>query len=291
MSSAGERELRLGTRGSALAMAQARGVAGEIQQPVQLVVVRTTGDTDGEVPADKRRWVDRIEDALLAGKIDLAVHSAKDVPGELASGLELAGSPRRADPLDALVGARSLRELTTGARVGTSSLRRRAQLLALRPDIAVVALHGNVDTRLRRLELGELDAIVIARAGLERLGRDRGAALDELVPAVGQGALVIEARAGDERIARAIVALRDARTERELRAERELARELGATCETPIGAHARTLGGGLLELRAFLGRPDGSAWVTDRLEGDDPAELAAELAARLRSVGAMELAA
>ena len=291
MSGAAEPQLRLGTRGSALAIAQAQGVADAIGAPVELVVVRTTGDKDGGANADKRRWVDRIEDALLAGEIDLAVHSAKDVPAELAAGLELAGSPPRADPLDALVGARSLAELAPGARVGTSSLRRRAQLLALRSDIAVVALHGNVDTRLRRLEQGELDAIVIARAGLQRLGRDLGAALEELVPAVGQGVLAIEARAGDARIARAIAPLRDARTERELRAERELARELGATCDTPIGAHARTLADGLLELRAFLGQADGSAWVTDQLEGDDPAALAGELAARLRSVGAMELVA
>jgi hydroxymethylbilane synthase len=291
VSNAAEPELRLGTRGSALARAQAQGVADAIGQAAELVIVRTTGDGEGAVAADKRRWVDRIEDALLAGTIDLAVHSAKDVPGELAPGLELFGSPARADPRDALVGAASLAELPAGARVGTSSVRRRSQLLALRADIEVVALHGNVDTRLRRLGEGELDAIVLARAGLERLGRGRGAVLEELVPAIGQGALVIEARAGDERVARAIAALRDSRTERELAAERELARRLHATCETPIGAHARTLPGGLLELRAYLGRPDGSEWATDRLEGRDPRELASELAARLRSVGAMELAA
>ncbi len=291
MSTAAEPGLRLGTRGSALAIAQARSVADSIAQAVELVVVSTSGDGNGAGATDKRRWVDRIEAALLAGEIDLAVHSAKDVPGELADGLELAGSPRRADPLDALVGAASLGQLPAGARVGTSSVRRSSQLLAFRPDIDVVALHGNVDTRLRRLEEGGLDAIVVARAGLERLGRDTGTALHELVPAIGQGVLAIEARTGDLRVAAAIAAIRDARAERELATERELARELGATCETPIGAHARTLTDGRLELRAFLGRPDGSAWVSDRLEGQDGVELAAELAVRLRSVGAMELVA
>jgi hydroxymethylbilane synthase len=264
-------------------------VAQAIAEPVELVTLTPSGDREGGPDSDKHRWVDRIEDALAAGEIDLAVHSAKDVPGELAPGLELAGSPQRFEARDALCGARSLADLPRGAKVGTSSLRRSAQLLALRDDIDVVPLHGNIDTRLRRLSEGELDAIVLASAGLERLGRPPGVPLDELVPAVGQGALAIEARSGEARVAAAIEALRDPATERELRAERELARALGATCHTPIGAHARTLPEGELELVAFVGRADGSAWVRDALVGGDPVELAGELAARLCNVGALEL--
>ena len=201
--------LRLGTRGSPLALAQARAVAAAIGGAVELITITTSGD--GGAPAgDKRRWVDRIEDALLAGEVDLAVHSAKDVPGLLADGLELAGAPRRADARDCLCGAGSLSELASDARVGTSSLRRRSQLLALRPDIAVVELRGNVDTRLRKLAAGEVDAIVLACAGLERLDRTPGSPLDELVPAVGQGTLAIEARVGDEAVAAALASGVDA---------------------------------------------------------------------------------
>jgi hydroxymethylbilane synthase len=280
--------LRLGTRGSALALAQAQLVAGAIGEPVELVTITTSGDR-GTPAGDKRRWIDRIEDALLADEIDLAVHSAKDVPGVLAEGLELAGSPARASALDCLCGAGSLAELAPGARVGTSSLRRRAQLLALRPDIEVVALNGNVDTRLRKLAGREVEAIVLATAGLERLGVAPGTALAELVPAVGQGTLALEARAGDARVAAALAPIRDGATERELRAERALAAALGATCETPIGAHARTLPDGALELTVFIGEPDGTHWIRDCLRGDDADRLAGELAARLRSVGALEL--
>jgi len=281
--------LKLGTRGSPLALAQATLVADAIGSPVEVVTITTSGDRGRAPASDKRRWVDRIEDALLAGKIDLAVHSAKDLPGRLAPGLELAGAPARTEARDALCGATALAALPASARVGTSSLRRSAQLLALREDITVAPLHGNIDTRLRRLASGELDAIVLAAAGLERLGRSGGTPLEELVPAVGQGVLAIEARAGDARVAAAIAPLRHAPTERELRAERELARGLDATCETPLGAHARTLEDGQLELVVFVGRADGSAWARDALRGDEPDELACELAARLRSVGAMEL--
>ena len=246
--------LRLGTRGSPLAIAQAGSVAGAMPGAVELVPITTSGDR-GTGPEDKRRWVDRIDDALLSGEIDLAVHSAKDVPGVLAAGLELAGCPARADALDCLCGASSLAGLASGARVGTSSLRRRAQLLALRPDIAVVPLSGNVDTRLRKLEQGQFEAIVLARAGLERLGRRVGIPLPELVPAVGQGALAVEARIGDERVAAALAPVRDSATEREVRAERALAGALGASCETPLGIHARTLADGSLEIAVFIGEP------------------------------------
>jgi hydroxymethylbilane synthase len=278
--------LRLGTRGSPLALAQAALVAGAIGGPVELVAIRTSGD-DGTAPGeDKRRWIDRIEDALRSGAIDLAVHSAKDVPGALAGGLEIAGAPERADARDALCGAASLAELPAGARVGTSSLRRAAQLRALRADLEVVPIAGNLDTRLERLDGGEFDAIVLACAGLERLGRPRGAPLDELVPAIGQGTLAIEARAGDDRVAQAVASLRHAPTERALEAERALARALDAGCHTPIGGHAVALPGGELELRAFVGLPDGSLWLRDVLTGRDPVALGEAVGARLRSLGA-----
>ncbi len=281
------RPLRLGTRASPLALVQAGLVADAIDGPVELVHVTTSGDAGGAPLEDKRRWVDRIEDALSAGEIDLAVHSAKDLPGELAPGLEIAGAPIRADPRDALCGARSLAALPRAARVGTSSLRRAAQLRALREDLEVVAIAGNVDTRLRRI--GELDAVVLARAGLERLGRDGGSVLEELVPAIGQGTIAIESRSGDDRVAGAIAGLRDGATERALSAERALARALGAGCQTPIGAHAVAHDDGTLELRAFVGQADGSAWLRDAVSGSDPVALGEALAERLLSVGAREL--
>jgi len=277
--------LKLGTRGSPLALAQAAQVAAAIDGPVELTTITTSGDGDEAPAEDKRRWVDRIEDALLAGAIDLAVHSAKDLPGTLAGGLTIAGAPQRADVRDVLCGAGSLEELPAGARVGTSSLRRAAQLRALREDIAIVPIAGNIDTRLALLEEDGIDAVVLARAGLERLGRALGAPLDELVPAAGQGTLAVEARVDDARVAAAIASLRHASTERELFAERALTGALGAGCHTPIGAHARSLPDGTLELRAFVGVLDGSLWLRDRLRGTDSVALGEAVAARLRSVG------
>ncbi len=279
--------LRLGTRGSPLARRQAELVARAIAAPVETVVISTGGDRGEGV--DKRRWVDAIEAALLAGEVDLAVHSAKDVPGELAAGLELAGAPAREDPRDALCGASSLDALARGARVGTSSLRRAAQLRALREDLDVQDLHGNLDTRLGRLRAGDFDAIVLAVAGLARLGRAGWSALDELVPAPGQGTLALEARAGDARVAAAITPLRDAGAERTLAAERALVRRLGAGCHTPVGALARETAGGRLALRAFVGAPDGSHWIRDERDGEDPVALGVAVAERLLACGAREL--
>src|SRR5688572_10749559 len=204
--------MRIGTRGSALALAQAGTVAALLGPDAELVAITTTGDrTSGAASAvnDKERWVKELELALLAGEVDLAVHSAKDVPSVLPDGLELVGAPLRGDPYDALVGASALAELAPGARVGTASLRRAAQLLALREDLRVIVVHGNVDTRLRRLEEGDLDALVLAAAGLVRLGRETaiGCVLRELVPAPGQGTLVLEARAGDTAAAAAVAAI------------------------------------------------------------------------------------
>ena len=282
---------RLGTRASALALAQARWVAERLSGDVELVPIATSGDRGSR--DDKSRFVKEIEEALLAGTVDLAVHSAKDVPGELPAGLSIVAVPERADARDALCGAESLDALPEGAVVGTASLRRRAQLLALRPDLDIRELRGNVDTRLRRLAEGDYEAIVIARAGLERLGRDdEGAALTGLVPAPGQGCLALEARADDEATAMAAARLTDRAALTALTAERAVVAALGATCNTPIGVHA-TPAREALHLAAFVGLPDGSHWIRDDLGGDagDPAALGREVASRLGAAGARELLA
>ena len=287
--------LRVGTRGSALALAQARWVAERLGD-AEIVEIVTSGDRARGL-GDKSRWVDAIEAALVAGEIDLAVHSAKDVPATLADGCAIVATPPRATAADVLVRradpdgaaqsgtgdpAQALADLPEGARVGTSSLRRRAQLLAVRPDFEIVELRGNVDTRLRKLDAGEADAIVLAAAGLERLGLERDAAPLDFVPAPGQGTLAIEAREGDERVWPAVAELRHAPTFADLEAERAAVRVLGATCHTPVGIHARDG-----TIRGFVGLPDGSAWVADELRGGD----GEELARRMRSAGAGELLA
>jgi hydroxymethylbilane synthase len=283
--------IRLGTRGSALALAQARLVAAALGGDVELVPIATSGDRARYAGMDKSRFVKEIEEALLAGEVDLAVHSAKDVPAELPSGLSIVGVPERADPYDALCGAPSLGLLPSGAAVGTSSLRRRAQLLAVRPDLDVRDLRGNVDTRLRRLAEGDFAAIVLARAGLDRLGRSaEGAPLPELVPAPGQGCLVLEARTDDARVAAEARALTDRAALACLTAERALVEGLDATCRTPIGANAE-IAEGALRLTAFAGLPDGSRWIRDVRDGepDGPAELGRAVAERLVAAGAREL--
>jgi hydroxymethylbilane synthase len=300
--------MRIGTRGSALALTQARLVAGWLGD-AEIVVVRTSGD-HGVKGGDKSRWVSELEQALCAGEIDLAVHSAKDVPGELADGLELLGAPVRASAEDALIGVRSLDELPQGACVGTSSVRRAAQLRAVRADLEVVSLRGNVDTRLRKLayevsEHGEstddgeppLHAIVLASAGLRRLGRDSeiGCTLDtaRFVPAPGQGALALQVRGGDEHAKAAVTPILDKDASACLTAERAVARTLGAGCNTPLGAHATPAGCGCLHMRAWVGLPDGSQWVLDELLGGfyDPEELGRRVAERLQAAGARELLA
>jgi hydroxymethylbilane synthase len=280
--------IRIGTRASALALAQAGWVAERLGDEAELVEISTQGAV-----GDKSRFVKAIEEALLTGSVDMAVHSAKDVPGHLPDGLAIVGVPERADPLDALCGAGSLDELAEGAAVGTASVRRRAQLLAARPDLDVRELHGNVDTRLGRLADGDFDAIVLAHAGLARLGRaDAGTALPALVPAPGQGCLALEARGGDEAMAAAAAAITDPEALAALTAERALVTALDATCNTPIGALA-TLSGAALRLSAFVGLPDGSHWIRDSLDGDagDPVALGRAVAERLEAAGARELLA
>jgi hydroxymethylbilane synthase len=262
--------LRIGTRGSTLALAQARAVAALLPHPTELVPITTAGDVN-QAAGDKSRWVGALEAALVAGEIDLAVHSAKDVPGELAPGTAIVATPRRADPTDVLVGEAHLGRVREGARVGTSALRRRAQLLAQRPDLEVVELRGNVDTRLRKHAAGEVDVLVLAAAGLDRLGRRRegGGALmgDVFVPAPGQGVIAIQAREGSA-AAEIAGAVSHARTLACLRAERVAVRELDASCHTPVGIHADRV-----RIRGFAGLPDGSAWLVDEVAvgGDDVA--------------------
>jgi hydroxymethylbilane synthase len=268
---------------------------------VEVVPIKTSGDRGlggddrgrGGDGGDKARFVKEIEEALLRRDVDLAVHSAKDVPSELPEGLAILGVPARADARDALCGAGSLDDLDEGARVGTASLRRRAQLLVVRPDFRVEDLRGNVDTRLRRLEEGEFDAVVLAAAGLQRLGRsDAGAPVDASVmtPASGQGALVLQGRLGDEGVVERCAALSDDRSFDQLRCERALVAALDASCRTPLGAHA-VHDDGSLRLDVFAGLPDGSWWIRDTLGGPaaDPEGLGRTLADRLLSAGAGDL--
>jgi hydroxymethylbilane synthase len=284
--------LRIGTRGSALALAQARAVADALPEPSELVTITTAGDV-ARALGDKSRWTGALEEALLAGAIDLAVHSAKDLPGELAEGTEIAAVPRRADPLDVLVGEQRLADVREGARVGTSALRRRAQLLAVRPDLDVVELRGNVDTRLRKRAAGEADVLVLAAAGLERLGRrdEAGGHLDgeQFVPAPGQGAIAVQARSGSP-AAGVAAAVSHAHSTASLRAERAAVRALDASCHTPVGVHADMVDGDL-RVRGFAGLPDGSEWLIDELvvAAGEPEAAGRELAARMLVAGAGEL--
>jgi len=249
--------------------------------------------SDGAV-GDKARFVRGVERALLEGEAEIGVHSAKDLPAEMPEGLVIAAVPVREDPADVWIGpGSSLDDVPQGARVGTASLRRRAQLLAVRPDLEVSELHGNVDTRLRKLGEGELDGIVLAAAGLKRLGRAGEVSFalsgETMVPAAGQGALVLQARGDDADSVDAAAAVGDETALRELTAERAVVALLDATCATPIGVHAQ-VEGAQLTIEAFVGLPDGSEWIRDRVEAaaEEPAAAGALLAERLLSVGARD---
>ena len=292
-----ERPLRLGTRGSPLALAQAKGVAKALGG-AEVVPIKTSGDRGAEPGGDKARFVREIERALLDGEVDLGVHSAKDLPAELPEGLEIAGVPEREDPRDAYVGhVDSLGDVPEASRIGTSSPRRRAQILARRPDLDVVELRGNVDTRLGRYEAGDFEGIVLAAAGLRRLGRAEEISFliepDECVPAPGQGALAIESRHQDDRATTAAESITDRGALGLLAAERSLVAALDASCNTPLGANATLERGGRMRLRAFCGLPDGSEWLRDELEEDasDPEALGAALAERMRAAGAADILA
>jgi hydroxymethylbilane synthase len=281
--------LRIATRASTLALTQA-GMVADLLGGAELVEV----SSDGE-PGDKSRFVRAVEQAVLDGRADIGVHSAKDLPGEEVEGLAIAAVPPREDPADAWIGAgTSLEDVPEGARVGTVSLRRKAQLLAMRPDLEVLDLNGNVDTRLRKLAAGDYDAIILAAAGLRRLGREDEIGFrvpeDRMVPAAGQGALALQVRTEDEESAAAVRAIGEDRAFAELRAERACFTRLEADCSTPIGVRARC-DGAVLRIGAFVGLPDGGEWIRDELDADpaDPESAGRDLAKRLLGAGAADL--
>jgi hydroxymethylbilane synthase len=297
--------LRIATRKSPLALWQAEHVAALLRAAhpgvaVELVPITTKGDRiqDRSLAAigGKGLFIKELEVALEEGTADFAVHSMKDVPGELPAGFVIGAVLPRADPHDALIATRypSLDELPRGARVGTSSLRRQAQLLAARPDLRIEALRGNVDTRLRRLDEGQLDAIVLACAGLVRLGWDSRitARLDPKVslPAVAQGIIGIECRAHDPESRLRLKTLEHAPTRAVMDAERAFSGRLGGSCQSPIAAHA-VLEDGRVSLDGLVAEPDGSRLIRDTIAGDaeDAAALGRALADRVLGAGAAAL--
>ena len=266
--------LRIGSRGSPLALVQARQAQDALAKAcaiapgkIEIKIIRTSGDKIQDRPlADaggKGLFTKEIEEALLSGAIDFAVHSSKDIPAVLPAGLRLAAFLPREDPRDALVGgkAKTIRELPRHALVGTSSPRRQALLLRARPDLRIAALRGNVETRLRKIEAGEMDAAVLAVAGLKRLGLFSATAValavEEFLPAVGQGAIAIETRADDDKARALAAAIDDTETHVALAAERAFLAALGGSCRTPIAGHAR-LDGDSVNFRGFVAKPDGS---------------------------------
>jgi len=292
----------IGTRGSALARWQAAEVGRLLRAAhpgleVSEKIVVTAGDRQQTGPVidlgGKGVWVKEIEEGLLAGEIDVAVHSMKDVPAALAPGLAIVAVPTRADPRDAIVSrdGGGLAALAPGSRIGTSSLRRVCQVRAARADVTVEILRGNVDTRLRKVAEGVVDAAVLASAGLDRLGFSARIAerLDpsRMLPAIGQGALALEARADDERVVALCRALADPAAEVTTTAERALLAGLGVGCRTPVAGHA-TLADGRLTLAGLVGRPDASEMIHETVAGApaDAAALGADLARRLLARGA-----
>jgi len=292
--------LRIGSRGSPLALVQANEVksrlaaaAGLDAERIAIEIIRTTGDVVQDRPlaesGGKGLFAKEIEEALLAGKIDLAVHSAKDLPTELPAGLVLAAFLPREDPRDAFISrkAKTLGELSPGAVLGTASPRRQALVRRLRPDVGVVTLRGNVETRLRKLEAGEVDATLLAVAGLKRLGLLLAATAildpDVFLPAVGQGAIAIETRADDTRTRALVATIDHPDTAIAVAAERAFLAVLDGSCRTPIGGHAR-LHERAVHFRGIIVKPDGSEAFEVRREGrrEDAAKLGADAGRELR---------
>lgn len=297
--------LRVGTRGSRLALAQSEWVKREIETKhpdvqVELVKIKTMGDqilgTSLSQIGGKGLFVKEIEDALLKKEVDLAVHSIKDVPAELPEGLQISLFPEREDPRDALLSIddKTLTELPEGSSVGTSSLRRSAQLLHVRPDFKVVPLRGNVDTRLRKLESGDLQAIILATAGLRRLGlSDRISQIlppEVMLPAIGQGALGLEIRGEDEAVQKLLGFMNHEPTEVTVRAERAFLKELEGGCQVPIAAYGR-LDGDRVTLQGLVAELDGSKVLRDEVSGqkERPEEIGITLARRLLASGAGQI--
>lgn len=293
--------LRIGSRGSQLALWQANHIAARLRErnhEVTIEIIRTTGDKITDVAlakvGRKGMFTKEIEDALSTGTVDLAVHSLKDLPTELLEQFEIAAIPAREDPRDALCSAKysSLEQLPPNARVGTSSLRREAQLRAIMPDLEIYPLRGNVDTRLKKLESGEYDAIILAMAGLRRLGKTELVRqilpVDVMCPAAGQGALAIEIRAGDRDVRNALEFLDDARARAETECERALLAKMGGGCQVPIGANATFSIGGL-SLEAVVASPDGKKVLRETGNGASPLELGESVGESLLTRGGAEI--
>jgi hydroxymethylbilane synthase len=295
--------LRIGTRGSPLALAQARQVRealaaahGFSADRIELKIIRTTGDAIQDRPlaqaGGKGLFTKEIEEALTAGAVDLAVHSAKDMPTLSAPGLAIAAALAREDPRDVFVSrkAKTLRDLPAGAIIGTASLRRQALAKRMRPELAVVSFRGNVETRLRKLDDGAVDATLLALAGLKRLGLTDAATsvlpVDEFLPAVGQGIIAIEARANDDRTSALVRALNHVSTATALAAERAFLAVLDGSCRTPIAGHA-TVANGRVRFRGLIAKPDGSAVFETAREGaaGDATRLAEDAARELKQRG------
>ena len=274
--------LRIATRGSRLALWQAERVAALLGGEAELVIVSTTGDERTDVPiwtiGGTGVFVKEVQQAVLEGRADLAVHSAKDLPSQTAEGLSLAAVPERADPRDALVGAR-LDDVPAGGTIGTGSVRRQAQLAAQRPDLRFQSIRGNIETRLGKAG-GDVDAVVVALAALERLGlADRAAeVLDTsvMLPQVAQGALAVECRADDGETAARLAALDDPTARRAVDAERAFLRRLGGGCDLPCGALAQA--GDTVAIEVLLATLDGKTVLRVHHEGDDPEAVGAESA-------------
>ena len=293
--------LRIGSRGSQLALWQANHISKLLQQKghtVSVEIIKTTGDKITDVAlakvGTKGMFTKEIEEAMADGRVDLAVHSLKDLPTELPNGFVLAAVPRREDPRDVFLSVHYSRieELPANARVGTSSLRRQAQLHALRSDLEIVPLRGNVDTRLRKLQSGEFDAVILAAAGVIRLGLTSAVreyiAPEQMCPAAGQGALAIETRSDDLQTIRVLKFLDHAPTRHAIECERSALNTLGGGCQVPIGAYAEPAGGSL-RLRAVVASPDGSEIIGEQRTGIDPQKLGTEVGEALLKRGAQRI--
>ncbi|MDR3749777.1 MAG: hydroxymethylbilane synthase [Acidobacteriota bacterium] len=293
--------LRIGSRGSQLALWQANHITALLRErghEVDLEIIKTTGDKILDVAlakvGTKGMFTKEIEEALADGRVDLAVHSLKDLPTELPPGFELAAVTTRVNPRDVFLSVKydSIKELPQGALVGTSSLRRQAQLKVVRPDLVIHPLRGNVDTRVRKLEEGGYDAIILAAAGLTRLGKTQlvKEVLSEefMCPAAGQGALGIEIRKGDAVMRGHLAFLNDANARAATTCERALLRRLGGGCQVPIGALAEAIDGGL-RLTAIVARPDGSELLREQQSGSDPVALGEAVGDTLLQRGATKI--
>ena len=290
-------KLRIGSRGSQLALWQANHISALLHgrgHEVEIEIIHTTGDKITDVAlakvGTKGMFTKEIEEALAAGRVDLAVHSLKDLPTELPAGFEIAAITERQDPRDAFCSRHysKIEDLPKGARVGTSSLRRQAQLKAIRPDLDIHPLRGNVDTRLRKLEQGEYDAIILASAGLKRLGKTelikQIIAAEIMCPAAGQGALGIEIREGDTKTRALMQFVNDPNARSATTCERALLNSLGGGCQVPIGAFAE-IRDGKLHLESIVADPDGSKVLRDSRDGTDPEKLGNEAGASLLARG------